>query len=62
MTGRPATVRVAGAQGFWGDWLEAPYRQVTGGPVDPWTWQLAEMFKRANFIRLKPSFNAFHME
>jgi hypothetical protein len=34
MTGRPATVRVAGGQGFWGDWLEAPYRQVTGGPVD----------------------------
>src|SRR5437763_1157623 len=21
-------------QGFWGAWLEAPYRQVTGGPVD----------------------------
>ncbi len=34
MTARPATVRVAGGQGFWGDWLEAPYRQVTGGPVD----------------------------
>ena len=34
MTSRPATVRVAGGQGFWGDWLEAPYRQVTGGPVD----------------------------
>jgi len=34
VTGRPATVRVAGGQGFWGDWLEAPYRQVTGGPVD----------------------------
>ena len=30
----PATVRVAAGQGFWGDWLEAPYRQVTGGPVD----------------------------
>lgn len=27
-------VRVAGGQGFWGDWLEAPYRQVTGGPID----------------------------
>ncbi|HEY2849675.1 MAG TPA: acyclic terpene utilization AtuA family protein [Gemmatimonadaceae bacterium] len=27
-------VRVAGAQGFWGDWLEAPRRQVEGGPVD----------------------------
>ena len=21
-------------QGFWGDWLEAPRRQVEGGPVD----------------------------
>ncbi len=29
-----ATVRIAAGQGFWGDWLEAPYRQVTGGPVD----------------------------
>ena len=29
-----AAIRIAGAQGFWGDWLEAPYRQVTGGPVD----------------------------
>jgi acyclic terpene utilization AtuA family protein len=27
-------VRIAAGQGFWGDWLEAPYRQVTGGPVD----------------------------
>ncbi len=27
-------MRVAGGQGFWGDWLEAPYRQVSGGPVD----------------------------
>ena len=34
MTSSAATVRVAGGQGFWGDWLEAPYRQVTGGPVD----------------------------
>ena len=34
MSSRPATVRVAGGQGFWGDWLEAPYRQVTGGPID----------------------------
>src|SRR6266566_1652961 len=31
---RPATIRIAAGQGFWGDWLEAPYRQVTGGPVD----------------------------
>src|SRR3989441_5970251 len=30
--GRP--VRIAAGQGFWGDWLEAPYRQVTGGPID----------------------------
>ncbi|MGH7547854.1 MAG: acyclic terpene utilization AtuA family protein [Gemmatimonadales bacterium] len=28
------TVRIAAGQGFWGDWLEAPYRQVTQGPVD----------------------------
>ena len=28
------TVRIAGGQGFWGDWVEAPYRQVTGGPID----------------------------
>lgn len=34
MKSRPATVRVAGGQGFWGDWLDAPYRQVTGGPVN----------------------------
>jgi len=27
-------VRIAAGQGFWGDWLEAPVRQVTGGPVD----------------------------
>ena len=34
--GAPAlpTVRIAAGQGFWGDWLEAPYRQVTGGPID----------------------------
>ncbi len=34
MKPRPATVRIAAGQGFWGDWLEAPYRQVTGGPAD----------------------------
>ena len=27
-------VRVAAGQGFWGDWLEAPRRQVDGGDVD----------------------------
>jgi hypothetical protein len=27
-------VRVAGGQGFWGDELEAPVRQVEGGPID----------------------------
>ena len=27
-------VRVAGGQGFWDDWPEAPRRQVEGGPVD----------------------------
>jgi len=25
---------VAAGQGFWGDWLEAPVRQVRGGPID----------------------------
>lgn len=28
------TVRIASGQGFWGDWLEAPIRQVRGGPID----------------------------
>jgi len=28
------TVRVAAGQGFWGDELEAPVRQVEGGPID----------------------------
>ncbi|HEY0351433.1 MAG TPA: acyclic terpene utilization AtuA family protein [Gemmatimonadales bacterium] len=32
MSGR--VVRVAAGQGFWGDWLEAPVRQVGGGPID----------------------------
>jgi hypothetical protein len=27
-------VRIACGQGFWGDWLEAPVRQVEGGPID----------------------------
>jgi hypothetical protein len=27
-------VRVASGQGFWGDWLDAPRRQVEGGPID----------------------------
>jgi hypothetical protein len=27
-------VRVAAGQGFWGDWLEAPVRQVSGGAID----------------------------
>ena len=27
-------MRIASGQGFWGDWLEAPWRQVTGGPID----------------------------
>jgi hypothetical protein len=31
---RPRTVRVAAGQGFWGDWLEAPVRQVKGGRID----------------------------
>jgi hypothetical protein len=31
---RKRVVRVAAGQGFWGDWLEAPVRQVRGGPID----------------------------
>ena len=27
-------IRVAAGQGFWGDWLEAPRRQVEGGTID----------------------------
>ena len=27
-------IRIANGQGFWGDWLEAPVRQVKGGPID----------------------------
>src|SRR5438132_10533046 len=27
-------IRIASGQGFWGDWLEAPKRQVEGGPID----------------------------
>jgi Acyclic terpene utilisation family protein AtuA len=33
-TGGDRVVRVASGQGFWGDWLEAPRRQVEGGDVD----------------------------
>lgn len=28
------SVRIGAGQGFWGDWLEAPVRQVEGGPID----------------------------
>lgn len=28
------TIRIGSGQGFWGDWLEAPYRQVVDGPLD----------------------------
>lgn len=28
------TIRIGSGQGFWGDWLEAPRRQVEGGPLD----------------------------
>jgi hypothetical protein len=28
------TTRIASGQGFWGDWREAPVRQVEGGPID----------------------------
>lgn len=32
--GSKQIVRVASGQGFWGDWLEAPRRQVDGGAID----------------------------
>jgi hypothetical protein len=34
MSSRARVVRIASGQGFWGDWLEAPVRQVEGGPID----------------------------
>jgi limonene-1,2-epoxide hydrolase len=34
MSGDGRFVRVASGQGFWGDDLEAPVRQVEGGPID----------------------------
>lgn len=27
-------IRIGSGQGFWGDWAEAPVRQVLGGPID----------------------------
>ena len=33
-SGRPGKVRVASGQGFWGDDLEAPVRQIEGGQID----------------------------
>ncbi|MEP6831895.1 MAG: acyclic terpene utilization AtuA family protein [Gemmatimonas sp.] len=34
MSDSQRVVRVASGQGFWGDWLEAPRRQVEGGHID----------------------------
>ena len=34
MSNNDRIVRVASGQGFWGDWLDAPRRQVEGGQVD----------------------------
>jgi Acyclic terpene utilisation family protein AtuA len=34
MSGAKRVVRIASGQGFWGDWLEAPVRQVEGGAID----------------------------
>ncbi|MBI3694015.1 MAG: acyclic terpene utilization AtuA family protein, partial [Acidobacteria bacterium] len=28
------SIRIANGQGFWGDWLEAPVRQVEQGPIE----------------------------
>src|SRR4051794_41696280 len=32
--GAKEIVKVAAGQGFWGNWLEAPRRQVEGGDID----------------------------
>ena len=29
-----SSIRIANGQGFWGDWLEAPVRQLEQGPID----------------------------
>ncbi|HZI18764.1 MAG TPA: acyclic terpene utilization AtuA family protein [Pyrinomonadaceae bacterium] len=34
MSRRKEKIRIAAGQGFWGDMLDAPVRQVEGGPVD----------------------------
>ncbi len=34
MSARAEGVLIASGQGFWGDWLEAPVRQVEAGPID----------------------------
>src|SRR5918993_2217180 len=34
MDKRRELIRVASGQGFWGDMLDAPVRQVEGGPID----------------------------
>src|SRR5437763_11205093 len=34
MSTRRETVRIACGQGFWGDMLDAPVRQVNEGPID----------------------------
>ncbi len=34
MSAAAKSVRIASGQGFWGDWLEAPVRQVEAGPID----------------------------
>ncbi len=34
MSPKARSVRIASGQGFWGDWLEAPVRQVEAGPID----------------------------
>ncbi len=34
MSAKSKSVLIASGQGFWGDWLEAPVRQVEAGPID----------------------------
>src|SRR5207247_10357248 len=34
MASSPRSISIAVGLGFWGDWREAPYREVTGGSID----------------------------
>ena len=49
-------IRIANAQGFWGDSLEAPLEQLRGGPIDYLTLDyLAEVTIDRKSTRLNSS-------